>query len=42
VTLYPGCDRSLAMCDERFNNAVNHGGFPWLPNSNPFRYINIF
>jgi uncharacterized phage protein (TIGR02218 family) len=42
VTLYPGCDRSLAMCDERFNNAVNHGGFPWLPNSNPFRFINIF
>ena len=42
VTLYPGCNRTLAQCDERFNNADNHGGFPWLPYSNPFENVNIF
>ena len=42
VTLYPGCNRTLAQCHERFNNAENHGGFPWLPYSNPFQNVNIF
>ena len=42
VTLYPGCNRTLEQCNERFDNAVNHGGFPWLPNSNPFQFINIY
>ena len=42
VTLYPGCNRSLAQCDERFSNSVNHGGFPWLPNTNPFNFVNLF
>lgn len=42
VTLYPGCNRTLTQCHERFNNAENHGGFPWLPYSNPFQNVNIF
>jgi len=42
VTLYPGCNRTLAQCDERFSNSINHGGFPWLPTSNPFSFINIY
>ncbi|HSH42876.1 MAG TPA: phage BR0599 family protein [Arenicellales bacterium] len=36
VTLYPGCDRSRATCDTRFDNIENFGGFPWIPGRNPF------
>ena len=42
VTLYPGCDRSLATCTNKFSNAVNHGGFPWLPNTNPFSFVSLW
>jgi uncharacterized phage protein (TIGR02218 family) len=42
VGLYPGCNRTLEQCHDRFNNAINHGGFPWLPTSNPFSFINIY
>jgi uncharacterized phage protein (TIGR02218 family) len=42
VTLYPGCNRSLVQCDARFDNAINHGGFPWLPNVNPFKFTNVY
>lgn len=31
ITLYPGCDGTRAMCDGRFNNLLNHGGFPHMP-----------
>ncbi len=36
LTLYPGCDKSRTTCAEKFGNAVNFGGFPWLPTENPF------
>lgn len=36
VTLYPGCDRTLATCKDKFNNLLNQGGFKWIPNKNPF------
>ena len=36
ITLYPGCDHTLAMCVERFNNVVNFGGWPWIPTKNPY------
>lgn len=26
-----GCDRSFATCRDRFDNAVNFGGFPHMP-----------
>jgi uncharacterized phage protein (TIGR02218 family) len=42
VTLYPGCNRTLGVCNERFNNALNYGGFPWLPNTNPFQNVNLY
>jgi uncharacterized phage protein (TIGR02218 family) len=42
VTVYPGCDRSLATCAARFNNAENHGGFPWLPTVNPFKFVSLW
>ncbi len=36
VKLYPGCDRSRSMCNSRFNNLENYGGFDWIPTRNPF------
>lgn len=37
VTLYPGCDLAYAGdCLSKFNNQLNFGGFPFIPNINPF------
>lgn len=36
VTLYPGCDHTIDTCKNKFNNIENYGGFPWIPNRNPF------
>jgi uncharacterized phage protein (TIGR02218 family) len=35
-TLYPGCDRSIETCEQKFDNVLNHGGFPFIPSNNPF------
>lgn len=35
VTLYEGCDRSLATCIAK-SNVENYGGFPYIPINNPF------
>lgn len=40
--LYPGCDHTLTHCGGKFNNAINFGGFPWLPLKNPFSGDNAF
>jgi|ERR1700722_19508367 len=29
--VYPGCDKRFATCQTKFNNAVNFGGFPYVP-----------
>lgn len=36
VFLFPGCDHTLEMCKNKFNNHINFGGFPWIPPKNPF------
>ena len=36
VLLAPGCNLSLDRCTDRFANNLNHGGFSWLTNTNPF------
>ena len=36
VTLYPGCDRTYSVCETRFLNGLNHGGFPNLPPHSPY------
>lgn len=28
---WPGCDKSLTMCEARFNNRPRFRGFPWIP-----------
>lgn len=36
ITIYPGCNRSEAVCNERFLNILNYGGFARRPKKNPF------
>lgn len=36
IALYPGCDRTLATCLNKFNNVLAQGGFRWIPEKNPF------
>lgn len=36
LTLYPGCDRTLTTCHEKFANEDNYGGQPFYPDKNPF------
>lgn len=31
VTLYPGCDKTVATCTNKFNNRLNYGGFTQIP-----------
>ena len=35
VTIYPGCDWTMATCNGVFNNAVNYGGRLNIPTKNP-------
>lgn len=40
LTIFAGCDHTLATCSSaKFSNAVNYGGFPWIPSRNPFEGI---
>lgn len=34
--VFPGCDRTKEICQSKFNNLPNHGGFPFIPLRNPF------
>lgn len=36
VTLYRGCDHTISHCKDKFSNAINFGGFPYVPVDNPF------
>ncbi len=29
--IWPGCDKTLPTCTNKFNNAINFGGFPYVP-----------
>lgn len=35
VQLYPGCPHSRSVCDSRFGNLLNYGGFDFIPKKNP-------
>jgi len=30
-SVYPGCDKRFTTCQSKFSNAVNFGGFPYVP-----------
>lgn len=36
ISLYAGCGRNLSDCENKFNNLINYGGQPFIPNRNPF------
>lgn len=36
VTIRQGCNRSFTECRTKFNNGINFGGFPHVPDRNPF------
>jgi len=39
---YPGCDHTLDTCFNKFNNVLNYGGQPWIPDRNPMGGVSIF
>jgi len=42
ITAYPGCDKTIAKCNGRFNNSLNYGGVPHLPGISPYQIIKLF
>lgn len=36
LRLSPGCDHTLTTCNTKFGNVANYGGFPFIPQKNPF------
>lgn len=36
VDVFAGCDHTLSTCESKFSNAINFGGFPYVPTKNPF------
>lgn len=42
VYLFPGCQRSLNVCNSKFSNSVNYGGFPYKPKKTPFGGKTLF
>lgn len=36
IVAYPGCDKALETCWNKFNNGLNFGGFAWHPEENIF------
>lgn len=41
VRLFPGCDRSMTVCNGTFNNLPNNGSFPFIPLRNPFSGVSL-
>lgn len=35
VKLYPGCEHTRSVCNAKFNNLLNYGGFDFIPQKNP-------
>jgi hypothetical protein len=36
VELVRGCDHTYSICDTKFSNTKQFGGFPYIPGENPF------
>jgi uncharacterized phage protein (TIGR02218 family) len=36
IQVVAGCAKSLAACEGKFGNSINFGGFPYMPDKNPF------
>lgn len=42
LDIYPGCDHSLQVCNDKFANVLNFGGLPFVPEANPYDGNPIF
>ncbi|OTQ49348.1 phage BR0599 family protein [Gilliamella apis] len=42
INLYPGCDKTIRTCNEKFNNHLNYGGQPHIPGVSPFTIVKLF
>lgn len=42
LTLFEGCNRTITVCDSRFDNVENFGGQPYMPDKNPFGNNTLF
>lgn len=42
VYAYAGCDHTLATCGTKFANQLRYGGFPYVPQKNPFGQASVF
>lgn len=42
VTLFPGCNRTIDVCEEKFANHLNYGGVPHMPGKSPYTIIKLF
>lgn len=42
VNVFPGCDHTLDTCVAKFANELNYGGFPYIPDKNPFGGSPVF
>lgn len=39
IDVYAGCLFDIVTCSAKFANKLRHGGFPQLPNKNPFMWV---
>jgi len=39
IEIYPGCNKNINNCLNKFNNLKNFGGFPFVPKANPFQNL---
>lgn len=42
VSVYPGCNRTIAVCNSKFGNKNNYGGQPHMPGKSPFSGDPVF
>ena len=42
VTAFAGCNHTVESCNGKFNNLLNYGGYPFIPNKNPMDGTSIF
>lgn len=42
IAVFAGCDRTMNTCNNRFNNLINYGGCPFMPDQSPFDGNQVF
>lgn len=42
IDIYPGCDQTIATCNDGFDNIANNGGFWFMPEKTPFDGTQVF